>query len=213
MIKILKFILRGYFVLLDTDTDRMAYITKPWEKKPLEWIEPTTLAYGCKSCACKPCREGFYKDSSPCGYLLGNEISPLPPGTKRSFHYVKNQKAIDSLNRRVSQLDLNAVDVYLDDYPHVPTYYNSWKEALRELCAKKGYKIYHHHLDGASYQIHAGGISVNGYLNIKPFQDVASLKDDMASYLYLALANDPDFSDRMDYYYNCRWLELKMDDE
>ena len=47
------------------------------------------------------------------------------------------------------------------------------KKTLRSLCAKAGILLYKHKLDGASYQLCAGGYVVNGYTTQEPFHEVA----------------------------------------
>lgn len=47
------------------------------------------------------------------------------------------------------------------------------KKTLRSLCAKAGIRLYKHKLDGASYQLCAGGYVVNGYTSQEPFHEVA----------------------------------------
>lgn len=47
------------------------------------------------------------------------------------------------------------------------------KKTLRSLCAKAGIRLYKHKLDGASYQLCAGGYVVNGYTTQEPFREVA----------------------------------------
>lgn len=47
------------------------------------------------------------------------------------------------------------------------------KKTLRSLCAKAGIRLYKHKLDGASYQLCAGGYVVNGYTTQEPFHEVA----------------------------------------
>ena len=47
------------------------------------------------------------------------------------------------------------------------------KKTLRSLCAKQGIRLYKHKLDGASYQLCAGGYVVNGYTTREPFHKVA----------------------------------------
>lgn len=47
------------------------------------------------------------------------------------------------------------------------------KKTLRSLCAKQGIRLYKHKLDGASYQLCAGGYVVNGYTTQEPFHEVA----------------------------------------
>ena len=179
MIKRIKFLIAGYIVLLDTETSMIAYIMQPWNKKPLQWMKPTHLAYGCSSCDCRACRDGYNKDYGPCGRLLNEEFSFLP-------------------------YDLN----YSPQYDET---YCSWKQALQDLCDKKGYTLYHHQLDGTSYQIHAGGISVNGYLSLAPNRNISDLKSMMYAYLYFALLNSPNYRQRMDTFYNFQCLELKED--
>ncbi len=49
----------------------------------------------------------------------------------------------------------------------------STKKTLRSLCAKAGIRLYKHKLDGASYQLCAGGYVVNGYTTQEPFHEVA----------------------------------------
>lgn len=49
----------------------------------------------------------------------------------------------------------------------------STKKTLRSLCAKQGIRLYKHKLDGASYQLCAGGYVVNGYTTQEPFHEVA----------------------------------------
>lgn len=46
------------------------------------------------------------------------------------------------------------------------------KKTLRSLCAKAGIRLYKHKLDGASYQLCAGGYVVNGYTTQEPFHEV-----------------------------------------
>lgn len=48
----------------------------------------------------------------------------------------------------------------------------STKKTLRSLCAKAGIRLYKHKLDGASYQLCAGGYVVNGYTTQEPFHEV-----------------------------------------
>ena len=47
------------------------------------------------------------------------------------------------------------------------------KKTLRSLCEKQGIRLYKHKLDGASYQLCAGGYVVNGYTTHEAFHDVA----------------------------------------
>ena len=47
------------------------------------------------------------------------------------------------------------------------------KKTLRSLCAKAGIRLYKHKLDGASYQLCAGGYVVNGYTTQEPFHEVS----------------------------------------
>lgn len=47
------------------------------------------------------------------------------------------------------------------------------KKTLRSLCAKAGIRLYKHKLDGASYQLCAGGYVVNGYTTQESFHEVA----------------------------------------
>ncbi|HBF05867.1 MAG TPA: hypothetical protein DDW28_07170 [Prevotella sp.] len=200
----------GYIVLLDTETSMIAYIMQPWNKKPLQWMKPTHLAYGCSSCDCRACRDGYNKDYGPCGRLLNEEFSFLPYDLN-CFHIIRDEHIIAELNKKAARLDLNVIDVYLDDSPQYDETYCSWKQALQDLCDKKGYTLYHHQLDGTSYQIHAGGISVNGYLSLAPNRNISDLKSMMYAYLYFALLNSPNYRQRMDTFYNFQCLELKED--
>ncbi len=47
------------------------------------------------------------------------------------------------------------------------------KKTLRSLCVKAGIRLYKHKLDGASYQLCAGGYVVNGYTTQEPFHEVS----------------------------------------
>lgn len=47
------------------------------------------------------------------------------------------------------------------------------KKTLRSLCAKAGIRLYKHKLDGASYQLCAGGYVVNGYTTQEHFHEVS----------------------------------------
>lgn len=202
--------IKGYIVLLDTETSMVAYITQPWIRKPLQWMEPTLLAYGCSSCDCQPCRDGYSKIYGPCGCLLKKEFSFLPYDLS-CFHFVKDEKIIAELNKRAARLDLNVIDVYLDDSPIVSPSYDNWKQALQDLCKERGYTLYQHQLDGSSFQVHAGGISVNGYLSMHPNHRLSELKERMYAYLYFALQNNQNYRYCLDDYYRSPYLELKMD--
>ncbi len=46
------------------------------------------------------------------------------------------------------------------------------RKVLRELCSRNGLTLYRHRLDGASYQMCAGGYVVNGYTTRHPAMDV-----------------------------------------
>lgn len=57
------------------------------------------------------------------------------------------------------------------------------KKTLRSLCAKQGIRLYKHKLDGASYQLCAGGYVVNGYTTHEAFHDVAYYMQKQLIYL------------------------------
>lgn len=68
------------------------------------------------------------------------------------------------------------------------------KKTLRSLCAKAGIRLYKHKLDGASYQLCAGGYVVNGYTTQEPFHEVAYDMQKQLIHL-LKYGNDKDGED------------------
>lgn len=68
------------------------------------------------------------------------------------------------------------------------------KKTLRSLCAKAGIRLYKHKLDGASYQLCAGGYVVNGYTTQEPFHEVSYYMQKQLIHL-LKYGNDKDGED------------------
>lgn len=216
MLKKIKFMLSGHILLADTEHNYLCYITRPWEKQPQEWIYPSPLAYGCNSCDCQFCRNGCDKVYSPCKKTL-RKLLPNLEKDINSWHYIKDAETLVKLSKEVAKADLNVIDEYIDDSPN-PRKFKPIDLLLQELCEKEGYRAYIHKIDGATYQIYAGGISVNGYLNrVDEFcldndgEKRRYLISQMRTYLYYALLNDPDNSHLMDSFYRRDCMELKIE--